>query len=368
MAAEEINCSGGINGRQIELIFRDFKCNIDLAEECAWELVETEKVDVIMGGYISPVRECVRPIASSTNTVYFYNSQYEGGVADHYTFCPSAVPDQNILPMIDYLTSQHGKRIFILITDYNYGILTAECVKRYIADIGGEIVGIEYFLPSKSNFKITIENIKEAMPDILFTVFMGAHQNDFFRQWHESGFNIPIISTTGISVFYLHKTFPMPTMDNVHFMCSYLEELDKPSAKEFTSKLHARITANQTPYIDFDSETAYTAMYLYKNAVEQAGSTETNAVIKALESGKISFDGPGGRVIVRGEDHHTTRDFTLFRINAKHEVEALKTFPALHSSFVENIIEHDTGMKGGLAKLGLNSPNVQYNPMFHNTY
>ena len=92
---------------------------------------------------------------------------------------------------------------------------------------------------------------------------------------------------------------------------------------------------------------------------------ETESVIKVLESGDVFFDGPGGRVTVRGEDHHVVRDLRLFRSNRKHEIEEISQFTGLYSDFVEQVIEESTGIKGGLRTCGLNSPNIQYNLMFH---
>ena len=117
-----------------------------------------------------------------------------------------------------------------------------------------------------------------------------------------------------------------------------------------------------------DTETAYSSMYLYKKAVETAGTTETEAVISALESGEIYFDGPGGRVSVRGSDHHTARRMSCFRINDRHQVEELFRTGAIHSDYVEKMIEYNTGVKGGIKNLGANAPSAQYNMLLNKLY
>ena len=147
----------------------------------------------------------------------------------------------------------------------------------------------------------------------------------------------------------------------------YLEELDTEAAIAFTEKLRRKYTKIEVPYIEFDAETAYTAVYLYKKAVEMAGSTDTEAVIKALESGEISFDGPGGKVTVRGEDHHVIRDEILFRVNKEHSVEKVISFESLKPYFVEETLSTTTGVKGGLKTLGLNAPNLQYSILYNRT-
>jgi ABC-type branched-subunit amino acid transport system substrate-binding protein len=358
---------------KVELIFKDCKSNLPLSAELAWELTEVNKVDVIMNGQLSSVREEVRRVVDETKTLYFFEAPYEGGVADHYTFCTGPVPEQNLYPMLDYLFKRYGKRCYIISAGYNYGILLAECAKYYIGKNGGSVIGVEYFQTTKSRFGVTIENIKEMNPDILLSFCVGEHQKDFFEQWIESGVKgMPIVCTIGIIMTYLHRVFShIPgSMENVYCMTSFIEDFETPQARVFKRKIRGRHSVEDVPYIGCDAEHVYTTMYLYKKAVEAAGSVETEFVIKALESGEISFDGPGGPVRVRGEDHHTSRDVKLVRINNNNNnnAEIIAEYQAVHSDYVENALEKETGIKGGLKKLGLNSPNIQYNLMFHRIF
>ncbi|WP_418749810.1 ABC transporter substrate-binding protein [Frisingicoccus sp.] len=368
LAVEEINAAGGINGKKIELLFRDFKSDIDSVSIITWDLIAREQVDIIMGGQLSSAREYIREITGKMKVPYFFNELYEGGIADHYTFCISASPEQNIYPMIDQLFPIFGSKCYIIAADYNYGVLSAECVKNYIEKKRGVVIGNEYFSSTKTDYASTIDNIKKADPDIIISFCVSNNQSDFYRQWYKYGtHNIPVISTISIGLSHLHKTLPSPVMKNTFFMSSYLEELDTEAAIAFTEKLRRKYTKNEVPYIEFDAETAYTAVYLYKKAVEMAGSTDTEAVIKALESGEISFDGPGGKVTVRGEDHHVIRDEILFRVNKEHSVEKVISFESLKPYFVEETLSTTTGVKGGLKTLGLNAPNLQYSILYNRT-
>ncbi|MGL4547430.1 MAG: ABC transporter substrate-binding protein, partial [Eubacterium aggregans] len=77
-----------------------------------------------------------------------------------------------------------------------------------------------------------------------------------------------------------------------------------------------------------------------------AGTTETEDVITALESGDIYFDGPGGRVWVRGEDHHTTRSVSCFRINFSHQAEEIFRTEAIHCDYIETMIQEKPAFPG----------------------
>lgn len=366
LAVDEINAAGGILGKKVRLLFRDFHSDLEKVPAIAWELAAVDKVDVLMGGQLSSAREVIRDVAHQMKIPYFFNALYEGGIADHYTFCISNTPEQNVYPMIDQMLPVYGRRCYIIAADYNYGILSAECTRNYIEQKGGTITGLEYFTPTKKDFVDSIERICKAAPDILLSFCVGNNQTCFHEQWHRYGdLRIPVISTIGIGLSSLHKKLPPPVMRNTFFMSSYIEELDTRNATEFTEKIRRRYPEKDVPYIEFDAETAYTAVYLYKEAVEKALTTDTEAVIAALESGEISFDGPGGPVLVRGEDHHVVRDVILFCVNEENRVGKTMYFPALKTHFVETALRQEYGRNTNLRELGLRAPNIQYNVMYN---
>lgn len=63
LAVDEINANGGINGKEVELIFKDFQSDASMSAKLAWELVEIEQANVIMGGVLSSAREEIRKVA-----------------------------------------------------------------------------------------------------------------------------------------------------------------------------------------------------------------------------------------------------------------------------------------------------------------
>ena len=87
LAIEEINAAGGLLGRQVELITYDPQSNMQLYTQFATEAATKDKVAVVHGGITSASREAIRPVLKRFNTLYFYNTQYEGGVCDRNIFC-----------------------------------------------------------------------------------------------------------------------------------------------------------------------------------------------------------------------------------------------------------------------------------------
>lgn len=365
-AAEEINRLGGILGKKLELLFRDDRSISELTHEAAKELTQDERVDLLMGSTLSPSREVMRRYADRTKTLYLDTQQTEGGVSSYYTFCLSAMPEQQMTQMLVYLIKKYGRKCYVVAADYNYGILSAEWVKFLVHQLGGEVVGTEYLDEQITDFNPLIDRILQVKTDILFSILVFPNHDTFYLQWHQRGLNhIPNATTMVAAELYQNVRFPPPTMENVYVMASFIEELDTPAAQSFVKKFREVYDDQAVPYMSMDTETVYSAMYLYKRAVELAGTFDTEEVIAALESGAAFVDGPGGRVTVRGEDHHTIRTMSCFRINAQHKAERLFSTAPTQSDYVETMIKQTLGVKGGIKAMGANTPSLQYNMLLN---
>lgn len=94
--------------------------------------------------------------------LYFYNNQYEGGVASKYTFLTGAVPEHQVLPVMEYMIKEYGPRIYTIAADYNFGQITADWVRVAAEKYGGEIIGEEFIPLGVSQFSSTISKIQKA--------------------------------------------------------------------------------------------------------------------------------------------------------------------------------------------------------------
>ena len=359
LAADEINSSGGINGKQIEFVTYDCKGDNNVYQEMARKVCLEDNVAVVFGGVTSASSEAIRPIMEENEKIYFYDVQYEGGVASHYTFCTGLIPEQQIDPMIEYLLGDDrypNAKCYILAADYNFGQISTQWAEKAIEANGGTVVGEEYIPMDVSQFASTIANVSAAKPDVIISFLVG-DQASFYEQWHNEGIvGTPIATSVACVNTYDHKKFAAPIMENVYVIGDYTEEVQTDPAKEFTKKFREKFSESEVPYVGITPEGAYTSLYLYKEGVEKAGTTETEAVISALESG-ITFDAPSGKVVLNGDDHHTTRDVVLFRVDENNVMNPIKTFTGIRSNYI-------SGTKGvNLAELGKGAPNTQFEPI-----
>ena len=197
MAVEEINAAGGLLGRKIQLIQYDTQSDIALYTKFAQQLVRDDKVDVVHGGITSASREAIRQVFRRSNTLYFYNILYEGGVCDRNTIVTGTTPAQVVEPVIDLAMKKWGDKVYVLAADYNYGQITAKWIAHYVAQRKGTTLKTDFFPLDVSDFGSTIAKIQQEKPSFVVSALVGGAHMSFYRQWAASGMNkkIPLAAT-----------------------------------------------------------------------------------------------------------------------------------------------------------------------------
>lgn len=339
-AVSVLNKAGGLLGRQIKLVNYDTQSSMQLYSQYAQQLVLKDKVDVIQGGITSASREAIRPILDRFKTLYFYNTQYEGGVCDHNVFCTGTTPSQTVSHVVNYALKNWGKKCYIIAADYNYGHITAQWVQKYLKDGGASTVATDFFPLDVTNFSSAISRIQQAQPDFVFSALVGANQAGFYRQWDAAGMKgkIPI----GSSVFGLGDelvSMDNATTEGIVTSFGYYNDLDNPQNAEFLKGMDAMFPGSSKDLSELDSAT-YDGIMLWAEGVKKAGSVEQSKVIAALESG-ISIDSPAGPVSLSPELHATIRNAYLAKpVSGKWDI--METYP--------NQTPTDTGTQCDLVK------------------
>lgn len=326
LAVKEINDAGGLLGRPINLITYDPQTTIQFYTQFATQAAAGDRVDVVQGGITSASREAIRPVLNRFQTLYFYNTFYEGGVCDFNNFCTGSTPAQTVEKLVPYTMNKWGKKVYVVAADYNYGQITSDWVKKYVRDNGGEAVEIEFFPLDVTNFGPTIKKIQAAKPDFVMSALVGAAHISFYRQYAAVGLNksIPIASTV-FTVGGEHKLVSAEESEGMIVSFSYFEEIDTPANKKFLSDLRAN---SSTPinYVSEVTARSYEGVHLWAEGVRKAGTTERMAVIDALRSA-VSFDGPSGTVTIEPKTNHAVQNIYLAQVRNR-KLEIIESFPA----------------------------------------
>lgn len=310
MAVDEINAAGGLLGKQVELKMYDPQSTIQFYTQYATQAAAGDRAHVVHAGITSASREAIRPTLGRFKTLYFYNTLYEGGVCDRNTFCTGSTPAQTVEKLVPYTMNKWGKKVYIVAADYNYGHITAQWVKKYVTDNGGEAVEIEFFPLDVTNFGPTIKKIQAAKPDMVMSALVGGAHVSFYRQYAAAGMNknVPIASTT-FGVGNEHTLISAEEGDGMIVAYSYLQEIESDANKAFVKRFQDKYGAD-APYLNELAARSYEAAYLWAEGVKKANSTDQMPVIEALEGG-VSFAGPSGNISIEPKTHHAIQNVFL---------------------------------------------------------
>src|SRR5690242_15550541 len=306
-AVDEANEAGGLLGRPIELINYDPQSNIQLYTQFATQAATKDRAAVVHAGITSASREAIRPVLRRFNTLYFYNTQYEGGVCDRNCFCTGSTPTQNVDKLVPFTLKRFGKKVYTIAADYNYGQITSKWVKKFVQDNGGEVLATDYFPLEVSDFGPAITKIQAAKPDFIMSVLVGGNHISFYRQWAAAGMNktVPVASTTFGNGLEQQVTTPEEHKGYIAAQ-SYFQEVDTPANQAFLKKFLPKYGAT-SKYVTALAIQTYHGMPLWALGVQKANSVDRMKVIQALES-NISFSGPAGKTAIDPQTHHCSLD------------------------------------------------------------
>ncbi len=119
MVVKDINAKGGVLGRPLELFIEDTASNESVAVANVRKLIQREKVDVVLGGITSSMRNAIKDvIVTRGRTLYIYPQLYEGLECTPYIFCTGPTPAQQCDEFIPWLMKNGGKRFALPSANY----------------------------------------------------------------------------------------------------------------------------------------------------------------------------------------------------------------------------------------------------------
>lgn len=324
LAVDDINANGGLLGRKVEIVQADAQSELSKYPQYANTMVMRDRVAALFGGLTSSAREAVRPVARKSGTLYFYSSLYEGGVCDSHTFITGPSASQQLSVLIKWAVQKYGKRIYVMAADYNFGTISASWVREYAKQLGAEVIGAEFLPMTVTDYSATVQKIEAAKPDFVFALPVGANQTGFMEQFAAAGLKkrMGLVSTNFGSGNQQVVVSPAAT-EGVVVSLPYLETIDTPENKAFKAAWH-RTWGNKEPIIEAAVD-VWNAAQLWAAAVRKAGTTETQKVRVALESG-LEMKAPNGPVQLVAKSHHLRQNMYLAQGNASRGFDPIMTF------------------------------------------
>lgn len=320
LAIEEINAAGGVLGKQIEPVLEDGASDWPTFAEKAGKLLQQDKVAVVFGGWTSASRKAMLPVFEENNGLLFYPVQYEGLESSPNIFYTGATTNQQIVPSVTWLLENRGKSMFLLGSDYVFPRTANKIIKAQLEAEGGQLVGEEYTPLGHTDYSTVITKIKEAKPDIVYNTLNGDSNVAFFKQLKDAGISSKDITTLSVSVAEEEiRGIGADILEGHLASWNYYQTTDTPENKTFVEKYKAKYGSDRVTADPI--EAGYTAVYLWKAAVEKAGSTDVAKVKEAAKG--IEFAAPEGKVTVDGENQHIYKTVRIGEVGADGQFKEL---------------------------------------------
>jgi urea transport system substrate-binding protein len=290
------------------------------AQKAFESLILQKKVDALISMETSAARNAGLPIVSKGKVPYIYTSFYEGRSCNPYLYVNAWVPDQQVAPIVDYFMDKGAKTFFLVGSDYAFGRGMLAFTRQYIEKKGGKILGDEYAPMDATDWTAIISKLKAANPDAIITSTAGGAPNVTLTKQ---------LRSAGIKALYGNLAVDEGTAksmgadaEGIFISGSYLTNIDSAANKKFLAAMQAKFGANLKTPNDL-SVPQYEGVYAYKAAVEKAGSTKADDVIKALAEVKV--DGPRGSIQM-SKQRHAPLTMYLGQVQADGSVTILSTF------------------------------------------
>ena len=323
LAIAEFNEAGGLNGRKAELLLRDDKLNPGESATRTLELIEKDQVNFIVGSLSASVQLAINNITRERKVIFNSISQSdainESKDFSRYTFHEALNPHMTAGAVGRYAFSKLGKKVAFLTADYAYGHEMVRGFERVGKEMGVQVLADIRHPIGATDFSTLLPRIQSLRPEVLIISNFGRDQQIAMKQATEFGLkrNTKIVAPVLLATARIAGD--AAAFEGVIGGTSYYWRLEEtvPSAKAFNDrfrKMHGgRVPTDYGAY-------GYGGVKTVLTAVRNAGSTDPDKVIEALEA--LKYDFYKGPQYYRKCDHQSVQSVFIIESKAKGVNEA----------------------------------------------
>jgi urea transport system substrate-binding protein len=328
LAADEINAAGGVAGRKIVTIKEDDATDSQKTIDKANKLALQDQVVAVIGLITSLEKEAALSVLPKQKTPLFYTTYYEGSYLNAKSCDPNyvgmgQVPNQQIDPLVPWLSENVGKTYYIVGSDYIWPRATSERLRQLVDGAGGTIVGEQYFPFGTTDFSKVFRDLQTKKPDICWAPLAGADFMTFLNQYDQFSAKPQLVSIGMDDVFAREN--PGVGTGSIASQ-SYFMSIDTPANKKFLKSYQRAYGAGKP--VNAIGEAAYNSLWLMKAAIEKAkGSVDPADWVPALS--QVSFEAPSGLVRIDRATQHAITEAHIGEVEKDGSIKVLSSMDAI---------------------------------------
>jgi branched-chain amino acid transport system substrate-binding protein len=318
LALDEINEAGGINGKKLELVIRDDNATPGDAVRAAEELVSREKVDVLTGSFLSHIGLALTDFARQKKVFFLASEPLTDKITwqdgNRYTYRLRTSTYMQVAMLVPEALALKRKRWAIVYPNYEYGQSAVATFKALMKaqqpDI--EFVSEQASPLGKVDAGSVVQALEDSKPDAIFNVLFAADVTKFVREGTTRGLfkDRPVVSVLTGEPEYL-DTFRDETPAGWIVTGYPWQFIDTPEHKAFLKGYQDKFK----DYPRLGSVVGYSAIKSIGEGIKKAGSTDTEAMVKAFSGLKLTI--PFGPIEYRAIDNQSTMGAYVGKLGTK---------------------------------------------------
>ncbi len=304
LAIKQINEMGGVLGRKIEYIQEDGASDWPTFAEKSKKLLVKDKVAAVFGCWTSASRKAVLPVFEQYNGMLYYPTFYEGLEQSPNVIYTGQEATQQIIAGIDWVVKEKGaKKFYLLGSDYIWPRTSNKIARKHIEKLGLKVVGEEYYPLGHTQFNSVINKIKLKKPDVIYAIVVGGSNVAFYKQLKAAGINLkkekPLLLTISVTEDEI-LGIGGENIEGAYAAMKYFQSLGNPNNAAFVKAF--KEMWGEDIVIGDVTQAAYLGPWLWKAAVEKAGSFDIDKV-RAASPGIELSTAPEGYVKIHPNHH-----------------------------------------------------------------
>lgn len=305
LAIAQINALGGVLGRQLDYIQEDGASDWPTFAEKARKLLVNDRVPSVMGCWTSASRKAVLPVFEQYNGFLYYPTFYEGLEQSPNVIYTGQEATQQIIAGLDWVARTKGAETYYLLgSDYIWPRTSNKIARKHIENfLGQKVVGEEYYPLGHTQFNSVINKIRLRKPDVIYAIVVGGSNVAFYKQLKAAGIDMtgedPVLLTISVTEDEI-RGIGGENIEGAYACMKYFQSLENENNLAFVDAFKAMWGDDMV--IGDVTQAAYLGPWLWKAAVEKAGSFDVDKV-RAASPGIELTTAPEGYVRVH-ENHH----------------------------------------------------------------
>lgn len=305
LAAKEINTAGGVDGRDLAVRTVDAQSDVDAAVAAAHELLVSHDVDLLVGPISSTANDGVSAAASRARKLQFYTEHYEGGHRFPHYFSFGPVPSQFLEPLVSLARDRSQKKALLYGADYVGPQRVLAIAEELITKAGGSTSEPVMLPLVTTDFSVLVGAVDARRPDYVIGAYPAAFAASVMALRHAGVPDmVTIMNATSCDIDIMALG---ALGKGVVTSLQYSSAIPTDAATRFLTAFQAEYGNDALPGAG-ESVGAYNSLFMYKSAVERAGTTAPDDVAEAMVG--QNYDGPTG-LMTMTDSHHVSQMMTV---------------------------------------------------------